>query len=103
MKYRSLEAEEVKTRVLPVLLKYQVQKAAIFGSSARGEMRRGSDVDIIIETGELSSGLTFVEIKRKLEQRLGRKVDLISYRSLDYSNLKDAILSEAQVIYEKTH
>ncbi len=103
MSYKSLEAEEIRERVIPVLLKYNVKKAAIFGSAARGEMQRGSDVDMIIDAGQLSSGLIFIEIKRRLEHKLNRKVDLISYKSLDHSDLKDTILSEAQVIYEKAH
>ncbi len=101
MSYKSLEAEEIRARVISVLIKYNVKKAAIFGSAARGEMRRGSDVDMIIDAGQLSSGLKFIEIKRKLEHKLNRKVDLISYNSLDHSDLKDTILSEALVIYEK--
>lgn len=101
--YKPLKIEEIKAKVLPVLLKYNISKAALFGSAARGEMQRGSDVDIIIDVDRLSSGLQFVEIKRKLEQRLNRKVDLVSYNSLAYSELNDLILREAQVIYEKSH
>jgi len=64
-------------------------------------MHRGSDVDILIDLGDYSSGLIFVDIKRSLEHALRRKVDLISFQSLEYTNMKDEILSEAQVIYEK--
>jgi len=103
MSYRSLDADEIRTKVLPVLQKYNIKKAALFGSSVRGEMRRGSDIDLIIDAGELSCGLTFIEIKRKIEQRLNRKVDLISYNSLAYSKIRETILSETQVIYEEAH
>jgi uncharacterized protein len=103
MTYKSLDANEIRAKVLPVLHKYNVKKAALFGSSVRGEMKRGSDIDLIIDIGELSSGLIFVEIKRKMEQRLNRKVDLISYNSLAYSNLEEKILSETQIIYEETN
>ncbi len=103
MQYKPLELEDISSKVLPILKKYNVKKAAVFGSSARGEMRRGSDVDLIIDVSGITSGLLFIEIKRKLQNRLNRKVDLISYKSLMCSDLKDSILSEAKVIYEKTH
>jgi predicted nucleotidyltransferase len=38
-----------------------------------------------------------------LQNKLKRKVDLITYNSLAYSDLKDSILEDAKVIYEKTH
>ena len=101
MEYRPINIDEVITKISPVLEKYNIKKAAVFGSCARAEMCRGSDVDILIDASTISSGLTFVEIKRKLENVLGRKVDLISYNSLNYSNFKDSILKEAMVIYEK--
>ncbi len=103
MTYKALDAEEIRVKVLPVLHKYHVKKALLFGSSTRGEMQRGSDIDLIIDIGELTSGLKFIEIKRKMEKRLNRKVDLISYNSLAYSNLEEKILSETQVIYEEAN
>ncbi len=99
--YKSLSVEEITTKVMPVLEKYNIRKAAIFGSCSRGEMCRGSDIDLLVAASDIVSRLVFVEIKRKLETILGRKVDLISYNSLNYSNMKVPILSEAKVIYEK--
>ena len=40
---------EIKRKVLPVLRKYDLKKAGIFGSIARGELREDSDVDILVE------------------------------------------------------
>jgi predicted nucleotidyltransferase len=64
-------------------------------------MIRGSDVDLLIDLGDMKSGLVFVELKRKLERKLGRKVDLVSYGSLNYSRNRASILSQAKVIYER--
>ncbi|HBQ63779.1 MAG TPA: hypothetical protein DD727_02410 [Clostridiales bacterium] len=101
MQYKQVTIDELSAKAVPVLEKYKIKKAAVFGSCARGEMQRGSDIDLLIDASEIRGGLIFVEIKRKLENILGRKVDLISYKSLDYSNIKNSILSEAKVIYEK--
>lgn len=103
MQYKPLSIDEISAKVMSVLEKYNIKKAAVFGSCARGEMRRGSDIDLLVDASGVISGLDFVELKRKLENILGRKVDLISYNSLNYSNMKDSILSEAKVIYEKRH
>jgi len=103
MIYRPLEKDEIYDKALPIFMKYKIKKAALFGSSARGEMRRGSDIDLIVELDDTQSGLVFVEIKRKLENKLNRKVDLISYNSLAYSDLKESILEDAKVIYEKAN
>jgi uncharacterized protein len=103
MAYRPIEADEIYEKALPIFNKYKIKKAALFGSSARGEMRRGSDIDLIVELDETQSGLVFIEIKRKLQNKLNRKVDLITYKSLAYSDLEDSILEDAKVIYEKAH
>jgi len=101
MQYRPITVGEVSAKAYPILEKYNLKKVAVFGSCVSGEMHRGSDIDILVDISGINSGLVFIELKRKLENRLGRKVDLISYKSLDYSKVKDKILSEAKVIYEK--
>jgi len=103
MQYRPLSIHYIAEKANLLFEKYDVDKAAVFGSCARGEMQRGSDVDILIDISNLTSGLAFIELKAKLEGVLKRKVDLISLKSLDYSDMKNEILSEAKVIYEKRH
>lgn len=101
MEYQPISIEELSLKARPVFIKYKIRKAAVFGSCSRGEMCRGSDVDLLIDAGDIKSGLVFVELKRKLENKLGRKVDLISYGSLQYTRSKASILSQAKVIYER--
>ena len=43
--------EEIGEKILPVLKRYDVIRAAIFGSFARGEMEESSDMDILVEFG----------------------------------------------------
>lgn len=75
--------------------KYSIKKIGIFGSTARGESRRDSDVDILVEF-KTSPGYAFAALESELESFLGGKVDLVSKKALKPS-LKDSILSE--VIY----
>ena len=55
------EFESIKQKILPILKSYRVTKAGIFGSYARGEQNKKSDVDILIEQLIFGHGLNAVE------------------------------------------
>lgn len=84
--------EEVQQRVKPILLKHNVIQAALFGSIVRGELKPDSDVDILVEFGNSISLLQYVRIKLELEEKLGRKVDLVEYKAIK-SSLRNYIMS----------
>jgi len=75
--------------------KYKVKEIGIFGSYARGEQRRTSDLDVLVEFSE-PIGWEFVDLKEYLESILDMKVDLVTVRALK-PQIKDKILQE--VIY----
>ena len=74
--------EEIKDKIVPVLKRYNVVRAAVFGSFVRGEMEKGSDIDILVEFGGEESLLDLVALKMELEEVLGRDVDVLTYNSL---------------------
>lgn len=41
--------EEIKQKILPILRRHGVAKAAVFGSFVRGENKEGSDLDLLVE------------------------------------------------------
>ena len=43
------EIAEIKRKIAPVLKRNGVKRAGIFGSYARGEQKKNSDIDILIE------------------------------------------------------
>lgn len=74
--------------ILPGLRKeFPLRSMAVFGSVARGESTPESDLDILVDV-DPSIGLGFVTLAERLEKDLGRKVDLVSRRSLRPSLLK---------------
>jgi hypothetical protein len=59
-----------------ILQKYGVKEAAIFGSVARGEAKKGSDLDLLITMPSGMGYLKYGGMKIELEEELGVKVDL---------------------------
>jgi predicted nucleotidyltransferase len=56
---------------------FKIKKIAIFGSFARGEQKKNSDIDILVEFSE-PVGFEFFRASRYLEKILGIKVDLVT-------------------------
>jgi predicted nucleotidyltransferase len=93
----SVDVEKLSGQILPVLKRFGVKKAAIFGSLARGEGGKESDVDILVEFEPGKSLLDLAGLKIELEETLGRRVDVLTYNSL-HPLLKDRILKEQKPI-----
>lgn len=87
------EIESIKEKILPILKKYKITKAGIFGSFARGEQKKKSDVDILAEIDKEYSLLGVIRIKLQLEEALKRKVDLVEYE-LIRPEIKENILND---------
>lgn len=73
--------------------KYGIRRIGVFGSFARGEQKRRSDVDILVEFDEVPGLLQFVRIEDHLRRLIGRKVDLVRKEALR-PELRDRILGE---------
>lgn len=85
--------DKLKPKIRKILKKNDVAKAGIFGSYARGEEKKNSDIDILIEFKGDKSLFDLVALEMALERVLKKKVDLLTYRSLNHL-LKDRILKE---------
>ena len=79
-----------------------VVKAWLFGSFARGEERDDSDVDILVKFDRrLPIGLfAYVRMHRKLEEKLGRKVDLVEEGTLRPA-VQQSANRDLKVVYER--
>lgn len=92
--------QSIKKQIVPILKRQGVTKAALFGSYARGEMKKGSDIDVLVRLKKGKSLFDFVGLKLELEEKLDKKVDLVSYGAIK-PHLKNIILKDEKVIYEK--
>lgn len=82
---------------IPLLKKYGVVKAGIFGSYARGDMKKKSDVDLLIQFRGKQSLFDYIDLKLDLEDKLQRKVDLVEYGAIK-PIIKERILKEEKRI-----
>ena len=88
----------IPKKTFPVLKKYGVTKAAVFGSFARGEARDNSDIDLLVDIKKNLSLLGFSALKQELQDILQRRVDLIEYSQIK-PMLKNFILKDAKVFF----
>ena len=80
---------------------YPVVRAYVFGSFARGEARPDSDLDILVELDRSKPfGLAFVDMQMKLEELLGRKVDVVTRRALS-KYIEPYVTKDLQLIYAR--
>ena len=94
---RDLDAILGKLRDIQPSLRdqYGVSGLWVFGSYVRGEQKRGSDLDVLVEFDR--PGMTlfkFVDIELRLSEHLGVKVDLVRRRALRPS-MSPGVLAEA--------
>lgn len=74
--------------------KFNVKRIAVFGSTARGDNKKNSDIDIIVEFDEPIGFFAFIELENYLSKILGKDVDLTTKKALK-SAVKNEILKEA--------
>ncbi len=90
--------KKFKIKVIPILRRNDVTKAGIFGSFARGDYKKNSDLDILIKFKGKKSLFDLSKLEIELEKKLKKKVDVLTYNSIN-PLLKNKILKEEVKIY----
>ncbi len=90
-----MDIQTIKQQALPVLKKYRIVRAAVFGSATRDDMTVKSDVDFLVELPNDVHGFDYValklDLKDELQKSLGKRVDIVEYKLIKPS-LVDYIL-----------
>lgn len=89
-----MDIQEITTAIRPVLEQADIVHAAIFGSLARGDAGKDSDIDLLVEFRGEKTLLDIVALKQELEHILGRNVDVLTRRAVS-PLLRDQIEAEA--------
>jgi uncharacterized protein len=84
---------DVRPKAGPILRRHGARRAAVFGSSARGDARPDSDIDLLVELDDSMSLLDFVGLQQELALALGCKVDLVEYDAVKPA-MRAQVLSE---------
>ena len=92
--------ERLIKQVIAVLMPYHPSRIGVFGSFARGEQKKGSDLDILISFKKKTSLLKLVQIQQELSDELGMQVDLVTENSLKNPRLKNTIHQELITIFQ---
>jgi predicted nucleotidyltransferase len=87
-------------RLIDICRQNDVSMVGVFGSMARGEAKKKSNIDLLVRFSKRKSLLAVVRLERELSEALGRKVDLLTEAALS-PYLREGILKEVQVVYEK--
>jgi predicted nucleotidyltransferase len=74
--------------------KFGVTNIGLFGSYARGQQRKNSDIDIVVELRKPDL-LLLVGIKQRIEEDLNMKVDIVRHRDSMNRTLKKRIEQDA--------
>ena len=91
--------DEIRKRIVPIVIKYGIASIALFGSYARGEATDESDLDFVMDKGDLK-GLRYVSLIHELEREFECHVDVVSKDSSNKEFLL-AIEKEEVLLYER--
>jgi predicted nucleotidyltransferase len=86
-----MDQSEIKNIILSHLKGFDPIKVGIFGSFARGDNKKGSDIDILVEFKESPSLLTLIKLENDLTEILGVKVDIVTTGALKNKRIKKSI------------
>ena len=85
---------EKRDQILAIAREHGARNVRVFGSIARGEGKRDSDLDVLLELEKGRSLLDIVAIKQDLEDLLNAKVDVVTEAAVS-PYIRDQILRQA--------
>lgn len=86
------------TKLIDFCRQNYVSMVGIFGSMARGEATKDSDIDLLVRFSKRKSLLALVRFERELAESLGKKVDVLTEASIS-PYMRERVLNEMQVVY----
>lgn len=100
--YKQIEEETgikavVVQEICMLAEKYHVQKVILFGSRARGDYKRTSDIDLAVQDGDFAR--FSLDVDEETSTLL--EYDIVDLGGSVQSELLDAIRKEGRIIYEK--
>lgn len=89
--------DEVIQEICEIAEKYKVEKVILFGSRARGDFRRTSDIDLAVKGGD------FINFSLDVDEETSTLLmfDFVDLNRSIQQELRENIEKEGRIIYEK--
>ena len=85
-------------KLIDICRENDVSMLGVFGSAARDEATKKSDIDLLVRFSERKGLLAMVRLERIFSEALGGKVDLLTEAAIS-PYIRENILNDLQVIY----
>jgi predicted nucleotidyltransferase len=95
-----LMTQHINNIIITTLKDFDPIRIGIFGSYARNEQNKNSDIDILVKFNKGITLLQLIRIENELSEKLGIKVDLVTEGALTNAKLKKAINEDLEIIFE---
>ncbi len=92
------EIELYQQLMLPVLKRYLIKRAAIFGSFAKENATVSSDLDLLIEPDRDFTIFKMLALEHEISNLIQRKVDLVEFSALKHSIKNEVLLSAITIL-----
>ena len=73
-----LTIKQIRERIAPIMRKYNIKETYLFGSYARGEANRNSDIDLYCDKGDVDTLWKLSAFSNELKEALGKDVDIVT-------------------------
>jgi hypothetical protein len=90
---------QIKEKSMPILMQFGIRKAGLFGSYARHEANKESDIDFVLDIPDELDFAEVMGIQELLKQIFGKEVDIVEFDMLK-GELKENVYSEVVYLYE---
>lgn len=86
-----------RTRILDLASKHGAHNVRVFGSFARGQAGKDSDIDFLVDLDPDRSLMDLGGLLMDLRALLGRQVDVVTEKAL-HRYIRDQVLREAKLL-----
>ncbi len=90
--------QQIQTILIPIFQEYNIRKAVLFGSYAKGIAQDKSDIDLLVDSD--LKGMAFFRLLEDVVTALGKDVDLLdTSQIIPNSEVENEIAKTGVVIY----